>query len=48
MSGKEVLESGMIYRKEGVSMGLPNLSEFEIWRTSQEKIRKAREELNRA
>ena len=48
MSGKEVLESAMIYRKEGVSMGLPGLSEFEIWRTSEETIRKAREELDRA
>lgn len=48
MSGKKVLESGMTYRKEGVNMGLPGLSEFEIWRTSTEKIGKAREELNRA
>ena len=53
MSGKEIRESGMIYRKEGVNMGLrgfggPGLSEFEIWRTSSEEIRKAWEELNRA
>lgn len=47
MSGKEVLESGMRYRKEGVPMGLPMMSEFEIWRTSEEKIRRAREELDR-
>ena len=48
MSGKEVLESGMVYRKPGIHMGLPGLSEFEIWRTSEEVVRKAREELNRA
>ena len=48
MSGKEVLESGMVYRKAGVNMGLPGLSEYEIWRTSEENIRKAREELDRA
>ena len=48
MSGKEVLESGMVYRKAGVNMGLPGLREYEIWRTSEENIRKAREELDRA
>jgi len=41
MSGKVTLDSAMTYRKEGVSMGLPSLSEFEIWRTSEEKIRAA-------
>ncbi len=35
----------MEYRKEGVNMGLPSLSEFEIWRTSEEKIREAAEAL---
>lgn len=48
MSGKKVLESGMIYRKQGVSMGLPAMSEFEIWRTDEEKIREAWRELNEA
>lgn len=33
MTGKVVLESSMQYRKEGVNMGLPSLSEFEIFRT---------------
>ena len=45
MSGKRVMESGMRYRKEGVSMGLPGLSEYEIWRTDREKISLARKEL---
>lgn len=33
------LDSGMIYRKETVSMGLPSLSEYEIWQTSEEEVR---------
>lgn len=41
MSGKEVLQSQMIYRKEGVNMGLSSFSEFEIWQTKEEKIREA-------
>lgn len=47
MSGKAVVESGMAYRKEGVPMGLPGLSEFEIWRTDEHKVRAAWEELHR-
>lgn len=33
------VDSGMVYRKEGVSMGLPSLSEYEIWRTDEEEFR---------
>lgn len=47
MSGKTVLESGMEYRKAGVSMGLPAMSEFELWRTGETKIREAWKELNK-
>lgn len=32
------VDSGMVYRKEGVSMGLPSLSEYELWRTNQEEF----------
>lgn len=32
------VDSGMTYRKEGVSMGLPSLSEYELWRTSEEEF----------
>lgn len=32
-------DSGMIYRKAGVSMGLPTLSEYELWRTDEEEFR---------
>ncbi|MGN1166133.1 MAG: copper homeostasis protein CutC, partial [Lachnospiraceae bacterium] len=46
LSGKTVVESEMVYRKEGVSMGLPAFSEFEIIRTEEEKIQKARKELD--
>ena len=47
MSGKTVLESGMRYRKQGVPMGLPGMNEYELWRTDAEKIKLAREELDR-
>lgn len=33
------VDSGMVYRKEGVSMGLPSLSEYELWRTNEEEFR---------
>ena len=46
MSGKILLDSKMQYRKEGVSMGLPSLSEYEIFRTSEQKVRNARKVLN--
>jgi len=36
---KAALDSGMVYRKEGVSMGLPTLSEYEIWRTDEAEFR---------
>ena len=42
MSGKEKIESPMIYRKEGVSMGLPYFDEFTIFRTGEENVRRAR------
>ncbi len=48
MSGKQTLESGMSYRKQGVNMGLPGFSEFELWRTDETKIREARRELEQA
>lgn len=47
LSGKETLASAMAFRRSEVSMGLPSLSEFDIWRTSTAKIRVARETLER-
>lgn len=46
MSGKRVLSSGMAYRKEEVSMGVPGLGEYEIFRTAREKVRAARQALD--
>lgn len=48
MSGKEVMESGMEYRNPAVSMGLPGISEYQIWRTCEEHVRAARDVLDRA
>lgn len=45
MSGKTVKDSRMKFRREGVSMGLPGFSEFEIWQTEKEQVRKAAEVL---
>lgn len=36
---KGPVDSGMAYRKAGVSMGLPSLSEYELWRTDEEEFR---------
>ncbi len=46
MSGKRTLESGMVYRKEQVNMGLSGLSEFEVYRTDPQKVLKARRALD--
>lgn len=48
MSGKVTLDSQMKYRKVDVSMGLPSLSEYEIWQTSEEAVRAAVEVLEKA
>lgn len=36
---KGAVDSGMRYRKAEVSMGLPSLSEYELWRTDEEEFR---------
>lgn len=41
MSGKITLDSRMEFRREGVSMGFPGFSEYEIWQTDVENIRRA-------
>lgn len=46
MSGKEKLDSAMIYRNQNVNMGLPGMREFDIFRTNGEQVRKAREALD--
>lgn len=46
LSGKQVLDSRMTFRREGVPMGLPGFSEFDLWQTSEETIRAARQALD--
>ena len=45
MSGKCEIESGMVFRREGVPMGLPGLDEWHIQQTSEEAVREARKAL---
>ena len=40
---KGVLDSGMKYRKSTVAMGLPTLSEYEIWQTDEQEFRECAE-----
>ncbi len=42
MSGKQNMESGMIFRREGVPMGIPGLDEWHIPRTQKQIIQAAR------
>jgi len=42
MSGKTEIESGMVFRREGVPMGLPGLDEWHIQQTSEVAVRAAR------
>jgi len=46
MSGKKVLDSRMQYRKENVPMGLPGISEYEIWQTEESQVRSVRQQLD--
>lgn len=47
MSGKITLESVMKYRNPNVFMGLPGISEYEIWQTDETNVKKAVNILNR-
>ena len=42
MSGKMLVESGMVFRREGVPMGLPGLDEWHIQQTDEEAVRDAK------
>lgn len=42
LSAKQILDSGMRYRREGVPMGLPTMSEYGIYRTDREIVAQAR------
>lgn len=45
LSAKKILDSGMRYRREGVPMGLPAMSEYSIFRTDKEIVAQARQAL---
>lgn len=47
MSGKMVVPSGMEYRNTQVSMGLPGISEYQVWRTDEESVHMASDMLER-
>ncbi len=42
LSGKTIVDSRMVYRKENVAMGLPFLNEYEIWVTNHKKVEEVR------
>lgn len=42
MSAKKVVDSPMSYRREGVPMGLPMMSEFILWRCDGEEVARAK------
>ena len=42
MSGKVELESRMVFRREGVPMGLPGLDEWHIQQTDTDAVRAAK------
>nr|WP_297173011.1 copper homeostasis protein CutC [uncultured Agathobaculum sp.] len=46
LSAKRVERSRMSYRREGVPMGIPGISEFEVWRCDETAVRKARQALD--
>lgn len=48
MSGKIVVESSMEFRNPTVSMGLPGISEYNIWLTDENNVREARKVLDEA
>ena len=45
MSGKKDIESGMIFRREGVPMGIPGFDEWHIQQTDLDAVAAARKAL---
>lgn len=41
MSGKKTVQSGMRYRRQGVSMGLPGMDEYSLYLTDENSVREA-------
>lgn len=46
LSAKRTKDSRMAFRREGVPMGLPGISEFEVWRCDEDAVRRARQALD--
>ena len=46
LSTKRTLDSGMVFRRAGVPMGLPGISEFSLWRCDADAVREARDALD--
>lgn len=46
LSAKRTLDSGMAFRRAGVPMGLPGISEFALWRCDEHAVREARDALD--
>ena len=46
MSGKTDVPSGMIFRRDGVPMGIPGFDEWNIPQTSREAVAAARQALD--
>ena len=46
MSGKADIPSSMVFRREGVPMGIPGFDEWHIQQTSEEAVRLAKEALH--
>ena len=42
MSGKTILSSAMAFRRAEVSMGVPGLGEYQLYRTDMDKVRAAK------
>lgn len=47
MSGKTDVESGMVFRRKGVPMGIPGFDEWHLQQTDEKAVRLARIELDR-
>lgn len=48
LSAKTTLASEMVFRREGVPMGLPGFDEYSLWRTDADRVRAARVALDGA
>lgn len=47
LSGKQKLDSGMEYRNGQVNMGIPGMCEYDLYRTDENQIRRARQALDK-